>query len=39
MKPRKQQEDRLLKQLSFAERRRQVIIRRRIATDVVLAAQ
>lgn len=35
MKPRKQQEDRLLKQLTLAERRRQVMIRRRISRDFV----
>lgn len=35
MKPRKKQEDRLLKQLSFAERRRQLYYRRRILAELV----
>lgn len=34
MKPRKQQDDRLLKQLTWAERRRQELLRRRIASDL-----
>jgi hypothetical protein len=34
MKPRNQQDDRLLKQLTWAERRRQELLRRRIASDL-----
>jgi hypothetical protein len=36
MKPKKQQDDRLLKQLNWQERRRQELLRLRIAQDAVV---